>query len=337
MTLPGARALTSWWRDLSATSGPGISPRRLWYAHLVLHRVEAFVELDLPPASTVLARGLLRFLAPSGSVTTATLATDLALRPDLLEALLTGLHKEGLIEIADGGKSCSLTQAGREVCGGQRPLAPTLRQERRVFYFADTRPPLYLPLSPQSATPLPSPGGWRFDLATLEGCLTKPVEWKHQNGFPAEVVRLIWPKAEVTEATWHVVPLDRPEQAHLLLAEGADGALTALPVQPSNWTLGREPAFVLAGGAEVLTTLTSEVAADAWRQAWLAWCQTRSLPASEVEACKLEPSGHKLHVKAPPRLVDRLRQAKSEALRGEAWLLAGSARVRPAAVIEISS
>ena len=32
------------------------------------------------------------------------------------------------------------------------------------------------------------------------------------------------------------------------------------------------------------------------------WCQQRSLPGSDVEACRLEVIGHRLRVQAPARL-----------------------------------
>jgi hypothetical protein len=87
--------------------------------------------------------------------------------------------------------------------------------------------------------------------------------------------------------------------------------------------------------AEVLTVLGGEPSADAWRQAWQAWSQTRSLPGGEVDACRLEPSGHRLVVRAPAKLLDRLKAAKSEALKGEAWVLAGAGRVRAAAMLDL--
>ena len=44
---------------------------------------------------------------------------------------------------------------------------------------------------------------------------------------------------------------------------------------------------------------------------------------------------HRLIVRAPARLADRLRQGRSEALRGEAWLLAGTGQIRHAALIDL--
>jgi hypothetical protein len=244
----------------------------------------------------------------------APLAAELDLEPNLAAALLKQLNERRRVEQATVG-----------------------RRERLAFYFADTRPPLYLPLDPRAAVPLPPPAGWRFELGVLEACLTRSDEWKAQHGFPAEVSRLVWSKGAVDVANWREVPLDRPEQAYLLLVEGADGVVQGLNVQPPAWGLAQEPVLTLPAGGEAIAPLVGEVGADAWRQAWVAWCQQRSLPASEVDACKLEPAGHRLVVRAPARLAERLRQSKSEALRGEAWLLAGSGRVRPAALVDVRS
>jgi hypothetical protein len=49
----------------------------------------------------------------------------------------------------------------------------------------------------------------------------------------------------------------------------------------------------------------------------------------------LERIDHRLLVYAPPRLIDRLRAARSDAVKQEAWLLAGEGRTRTAAQIEL--
>ena len=45
--------------------------------------------------------------------------------------------------------------------------------------------------------------------------------------------------------------------------------------------------------------------------------------------------GIHLRVAPPARLLERLRAARSDALKGEAWLLAGEGPVRRAAVVEL--
>jgi hypothetical protein len=54
-----------------------------------------------------------------------------------------------------------------------------------------------------------------------------------------------------------------------------------------------------------------------------------------VEACRLERVDHRLLVHAPPRLIERLRAARSDAMKQEAWLLAGVGRIRSAAQIDL--
>jgi hypothetical protein len=330
MTLPGSRALPGWWRDLGEHS-----PRRFWFAHLVLHRVEALVEVTSPTPLSALARGLLAAVGHAGDPSNLeVVAATLGLDRDLAAALAGTLVRDGLIGPSPNGQLGPLTDAGRAALAGGRAAT---REERRVFYFADTRPPAYLPLPPIAATPLPPPSGWRFDLSALEGCLAKPDEWKARHDFPREVVRLVWERGSVDERNWHAVPLDRPEQALLLLVETGRNELVGLGIRADTWALVREPLMRLPFDGELIAALGGEVRLDEWRAAWLAWCQQRSFPASDAEACKLEPAGHKLLVKPPSRLMERLRQARSEALRGEAWLLAGSGRARPAALVEVVS
>jgi hypothetical protein len=99
---------------------------------------------------------------------------------------------------------------------------------------------------------------------------------------------------------------------------------------------GERPVLCLgAEWAEVVPELAEEPGVEAWQQVWLAWCQPRSIPASEAAACRLERSGHKLVIHAPRRLIDRLRAARSDAVKQEAWLLAGTGPVRPAALIQL--
>ena len=43
--------------------------------------------------------------------------------------------------------------------------------------------------------------------------------------------------------------------------------------------------------AAYLAPLGGEASVEGWRHAWQVWCQQRSLPGSEVEACRLEPAG----------------------------------------------
>src|SRR5262249_36591387 len=143
-----------------------------------------------------------------------------------------------------------------------------------------------------------------------------------------------------TTPDWRRVILDRPEQMYLVLVQSAEAegaALLGFGVREAGWALEQgAPVLVLAEGvAEGFPELAAEPPAEVWRRAWGAWCQRRGLPPDEVEACRLEQSGHRLLVHAPPRLVDRLRAARSDAVKREAWLLAAGGRIREAAQVEL--
>jgi hypothetical protein len=195
-------------------------------------------------------------------------------------------------------------------------------------------------------TPLPPPATWRFDLTALEDCLARPAEWKARNGFPLDVLRVVrQPSNSSTAAAaaagggggsdWQYVPLDRAEQALLCLVEVADEQLLGFVVRGDTWALSMPALLTLPHGAELLAPLTGDLGPEALRQAWLAWCQQRSLPGNEVDACKLEVVDHRLVVRAPERLIERLRMARSDALKGEAWLLLGTGRARLGAQVEL--
>jgi hypothetical protein len=138
------------------------------------------------------------------------------------------------------------------------------------------------------------------------------------------------------------VILDRPAHLGALVAlveeEGRGERLLGFAVQQDGWALrATSPTFALgAGWRDLFPQLAAEVPLDAWRQAWRAWCQPRSLPPAEVEACTLERQDYRLRITAPRRLVERLRTARSDALKGEAWLLAGTGGVRSVALVELA-
>jgi hypothetical protein len=326
-SLPGSRAMLGWWRDLT-----GLRPHRLWFAHLLLHRVEVLVESVFTTPLAELGQALLGLLSAGKTcIDLPSLAGELHADTGLLAVLLTDLERSGLVR--QEAARWEVVRADRK----DSPLASkaSRRRERRSFCFAAEGPPLYLPLVPAAATPLSPPlEGSAFDLAVLEACVRQSEEWKAAHGFPTEVMRILRP-ADAGE-DWRSVPLARAEQALLVLVEaGEGGEVVGFPLRADGWSLGKEAVLSVPGGTAVLSPLLGDIGPEAWKQSWQVWCHQRNLPASEAEACHLELAGHRLVVRAPSRLIERLRGARSDALKGEAWLLAGSGRVRATALIEL--
>jgi hypothetical protein len=113
--------------------------------------------------------------------------------------------------------------------------------------------------------------------------------------------------------------------AHIYVraAGQGDGDLDALAFGPEqDWQ-------------EVFPDLPAGLLAESWQQAWRTWCQPRGLMGLGIETCPVEPEGHRLRVVAPPRLMERLHATRSDALKGEAWILGGGERLRPAALLDI--
>ncbi len=343
IAFPGGRVLAGWWRQLApeiARRGP---VRGVWFAHLFLHRVESLFEVNAGDALDPLARLLLRALALSPARTAADLDASLHLGPAVVHRLLRGLHATGLAEQAGRGE-WSLTDEGCRA-QGENHFVRTERR-RRVIYFVEDRPagaraqqpPHFLNVNAPGAGPLAPGEEWRFDPAVLEGALRQPDEWKRRHEFPADLRRLLAPEPADAGDQWNRVILDRPEHLAVLLVLAGEGPgrLLGFAVRSGGWVLPAvRPAFELGPWQEVFPDLAEEPAAELWQQAWRAWCQPRNLPANEVEACQLRREGHVLRVQAPAKLVERLRAARSDAVKGEAWLLAGAGPIRPATVVEL--
>jgi hypothetical protein len=342
LPLPGSRTLLGWWRDLAP-----LAPQRLWFSRLLLHRVEALAVLARPQRLDPFQRAVLQAVAVEPPVHTnhaphpspGGLLGRLQLGPGVLPRILRELSGARLIEAA--GPRWELTAAGRAALGAG--AAPAQCEERRAFYFLDNaelgRPPEFLPLHRPPTAPLTAGEGWRFDLADLEACVRRPAEWKARRRFPADVEAVRGPRGE---DDWRAVALDRGEQlavAFVQVPPAPDGTrLLGLAVRTDVWVVERDPpALALgAGWEEVLPDLAAAPPPEAWRQAWLAWCQPRNVPAAEAAACRLEPDGRRLLVRAPRRVLDHLRAVRSDAVRGETFLLAGAGRTHHAAQVELA-
>jgi hypothetical protein len=347
---PGSRVLAGWWRQLAPAGAQGV-----WVGHLALHHVEALVELTRPRRPdpfTLLVLDALRLEqtrqpeGPPGAPAATTLRLDerLHLGRPLLRQVLRTLQGEGLVR--EGGPGgWALTPLGEQALArGEYPLRT---QERRDFHFVQPREPApealphFLNLNSHSSVPTPVSEEWEFDPTALRTCLARPPEWKQRYGFPADVSAVIGPAVGEESAAWRQVIVDRPERLLAVLVrvggEGEPDRLLGFAAQQEGWALQADaPAFTVAGRwDELFPELGAGPPAEAWREAWLAWCQPRGIPTAEAAACSLELHGERLRVRAPGRLIERLEAARSDAIKGEAWLLAGEGVIRRAAVLEV--
>jgi hypothetical protein len=346
---PGSRVVAGWWRSLTPWR-----PQALWLGSLAIHHVEALVRVADVHTVDRFRLLLLDALRKTPAGTAEGLEARLHLGTQFVNQALRGLAAEGLAH-APPSKHWSLTPLGLEALRDGRYVQTTL--ERRGFHFLDggrasqapAPSPQFLNLTHFSCSAWTAPGDFRFDPALLQVCIDQQEDWKEQHGFPGDVRELLLPatapgpdghEQDPLLRLWQRIVLDRPERlvAVLILApteQGGEGLL-AFEMDPEGWRLETAPVLNLgADWRRMLPDLAEEPPLESWRQAWQGWCQQRSLPVVEAEACHLERRGYQLRVKAPARLFDRLHAARSDALKGEAWLLAGNGRIRTAAQVEV--
>jgi hypothetical protein len=364
LAFPGSRTLAGWWRQLSP-----LRPEALRVGHLLLHHVEALTRLRATYRPGDFPLLVLRALAlespgrphPSGTGNNHAgeaasegqlrrLDRHLGLGRPLLLQVLQDLTRRGLAE-HDPRTGWAVAGPGRQALAHGE--VPHESFERRAFYFLEREgaaagerpPPAFLPLRLPAGAPWPAAADWGFDVHVLRSCLDRPAAWKQRSGFPAEVAEVVLPDrpAEPLPAdvpAWQRVAVDRPEHLAVVLAAvpgEAGSRLVGFAVRQDGWHLDtEEPLLSLAEGwAEDLPDLAAEPAAEDWRVSWRQWCQQRGLPAAEADASELKPAGVVLRVRPGTRLLERLREARSDALKGDAWLLAGEGRVRAAARVEV--
>jgi hypothetical protein len=321
-------------------------PRALAVAHLLLHRVEALVRVQRRCPLDPLARLVLGSLSLEPPPTLRQIQTVVLMDQPILRQILHGLETAGLAH-CNGGGLWRLTEPGRQA---QRNGAfPQPAQERSAFYFVDSQrpelPPRFVHLATVATTPWPAQDGWKFDTSCLTQCVQQPLEWKRRHGFPSDVEEVLMPApgnaADSGSAAWQRIVLDQPERllAVLVQAPGQAGGnrLLGFAVHPKGWALNAAvPTFDSPLGlADLFADHDAEPPPERWRQAWLAWGQHNNLTAAELDAGNVERRDHRLRVNTSRAVLERLRAAKSEALRGEAWVLAGEERVRVAAQLEI--
>jgi hypothetical protein len=312
----------------------------LWFAQFPLLRVEALVEEAKSRPLDPLAQAVLRSLKQNTPLPTA------LLDPHLMLQACRELADFGLVRHSPGKNSTEfweLTEEGRRAAAAGQFLGH--ERCRRLFSFVASGPggsSQFIPIGP---TPFPLPllgGDFPFRPDTLTACLCQPREWKIRNQFPLEVEAFIIGRSD-RPVDWKEVILVRVELLSLTLVEvgltAGGGALHGYAVQPDTWLL-RHEARVLglpaAPWPEPLNLFTVDPPLEAWREAWRGWCQPRGVPSVEAADCRLEFTENQLRVHAPPALIERLRATRSDALKGEAWLLAGTGPSRAAAMVVLS-
>ena len=340
---PGSRVLLGWWRELA-----GRMPQQVRLSRLLLHRVEALVLVRKSRPLDRWQRALLGLasahISHGGELINS--LSNLQMDTQMLGQLVRELADGGLLH-RNGSGLWQMTPAGRHAL--ETGAAPVADEERRTFVFVDNsalgRPPCFLPLDLSPAqfagSKSPQEAGCSFEAQSLEACIRQSPEWKKRFRFPTDVEALLIPQADESPAVnWRRVLLDSVEEWLFVFIHTAPTAgpplLMAFPVRPEGWVLEAQPLLALADGwQEALPDLAVEPAPELWRQAWQTWSHPRTLPPAEVAACRLERVDHRLRVYAPLRLIERLRAARSDAVKQEAWLLAGEGRTRLAAQIEL--
>jgi hypothetical protein len=314
--LPSGRVLAGWWRNLASWK-----PRRLWLAHLILHRLEILAEVRSHTAADLLAPGVFRWLCRQD-------------KSSSVEQIADGLHldrklvRQAVAVLATRGHLVSEGDRWR-VVAEVTELPEVTHRERRCLSFLDGRPPVFFPLSTSQAVPLSPTGGWRFDLGFIQHCIDQSPEWKRRHLFPEDLQGIVCePNSQPSD--WTQVTIDHPEQLWLVLAEQASDVLV-FPTRPNNWPLPGEPLAKLPLDAPLLAQLTSEPNQETCRQAWLIWCKEHGLGSNEAESCRLELVGHRLLIGAASRLQERLRQFQ----RSDLWLLVGLGRAKQAVCIDV--
>jgi hypothetical protein len=321
---PGSRVLAGWWRQLAF-----LRPRLLWVAHLDFHRLEALVRTRQRRPLGRVDSLVLRALAHNVAFTLEGLDQKFGLGRQLLARVLRELEVNGLIRQDAAGRWSAAGGASEALAAGDFAL---VGQERRSFCFLDDEaPPRFIDLhgglsKPRAADAAPSVGG------ALAECLARPAEWKRRHHFPIDVAELV-----VEAAEWEQVIVVHPESLlTAIVVTSGDSRLVGFAVRPEDWKLHvAEVAFTLEADWQETFPCLSEPSAEEWLRSWLNWCRPRNLARGEAETCRLERHDWRLRVSAGPALIQRLRAARSESLKGDAWVLAGQGPQRLAAQIEI--
>ena len=327
LVYPSSRILAGWWRLLAEHR-----PEALWVGQLLLHHVEALVGRSMTRRPAPADLLVLRALSLVSAASTADLDRHLHVGPQLVKQVLQTLKSVGLVADAKGW---TLTEQGRQAL--ERGEFAASVNERRSFYFLAGASPRYLPLRPLATGPWPAGDDWTFALSVLAAWFDQPAEQKRRHGFPLDLERLITPAAAADAApAWQRVVFDRPERLTAVLLPRAAG-LAAFAFRPDGWQLlTAEPVLELGDHwPEVFPEMAGPASPADVQDAWRQWCQARNIGGSSSEVGDLHLEGHYLNVGAAPKLLERLRAGRGEALREESWVLVGAGPLRRAVIVKV--
>lgn len=326
---PPGRVLAAWWHQLDCHA-----PRRLWFADLIIRRLDVAVRQSRRAAIDSLHRLLLSAVGTATPATPAQLSKRLGLNDNLLRLMMSELIALDLIRVDPGGAWIA-TEAGiRAAAQGQISIP---EYERQVFHLlADTH--AYLPLRAEGS-PVVLDDDALDALESLRASVARPLTWKQARGFPEEVDAILGPDSPSFPAipAWKQVPLERGERHLLALIQTSTNRVLAFTVRLEGTVTGKSPCLELdfPVAAEILNL--AEPDTDAWRASWRQWCQTvHGISAGEVEECAIERFNHVLRVRVPAELRERLKTERPEAFKSEAWLLAGESRCRVACLLDLT-
>jgi hypothetical protein len=337
LPFPSGRTLAGWGKQLAS-----LEPLSWWVGHVLVHRVEAAVSADeslpLSPENHFILQTLDRH---SRAASLAELEKEIHLPAPLLGQILRRHIATGWVETA--ASHYRLTASGQTALAEGRGRSVVCRRE--VFSFLERRDaagaraaaPVFIPLD-AAHVGKPSAETLPFDKDWLSACVSQERDWKEAHGFPVQVLSLLDAASkngdELEWPAWKKVIVDRLEELSLVLVQGQKDPQRFLgfTFRVSDWRLDlAQP--VLSGPWQA--SFEAAPSAEACREAWLAWARPRNLPQADMEACEVTLSGSALRLRASHRLVDLLRQGKSDILKGEAWVLLGSGDIRRAARLEL--
>ncbi len=356
---PGSRVLAGWWRRLAP-----LNPVGLWIGTFLFHGVEAPVRVTRLNQLPRFARLILQGLDCVQDRTVSGLANLLLLDQPAVLQVLRSLERDALIEAEESGV-WRLTMEGRR--GLQEGIYLASHLERRLFTFvqvSENKNPAYVHLQKNIPTRSALPSSPRFEVAWLTQCLQQTPEWKKSRHFPEEVVQLLTPsdragsespqqpmRAFSNGAERVATPSPLWDWQCVILADawrqsvaitltqnpGQKECLLGFPVEGPQWDLDeKKPMFTLFDSwREVFDELTEDPPKKLWVQAWRDWCQPRGFAVGDTSHGLIGKAGHKLQVVASRRLMEQLRVQRSDALKGKAWLLAGTDQLRTAGLLEI--